>query len=187
MWIEGLYVALYLRLEKDVWVRTGCLTGLGSEFDKIVTQIQKPQPQYLTGRFNMSYSQRHLSGLCPINALEMSSFLRVNVQKDCFFLLVPHYLGNEICDAVGLPRGNMGRALRGHRAYMGHRKNIWPNKRIMFPLFEDSSIADEELSRITRSMHSKSIKLELRKKERDKDVIASPVPECMCRHGSTIF
>ena len=72
MWIEGPYIALHLRLEKDVWVRTGCLTGLGPEYDKIITQIQKSQPQYLTGRVNISSTQRRLSGQCPLNALEMA-------------------------------------------------------------------------------------------------------------------
>ncbi|XVE54509.1 hypothetical protein DITRI_Ditri03aG0087600 [Diplodiscus trichospermus] len=74
MWIEGPYIALHLRLEKDVWVRTGCLTGLGPEFDKIITQIRMSQPQYLTGRVNMSYVQRRLSGQCPLNALEMARY-----------------------------------------------------------------------------------------------------------------
>ncbi|XVE56618.1 hypothetical protein DITRI_Ditri04bG0025400 [Diplodiscus trichospermus] len=43
--------------------------------------------------------------------------------------------------------GNMGRALQGHRVYMGHRKCIRPNKRtLMLPLFEDPSISDEEFN-----------------------------------------
>ncbi|KAE8672295.1 putative beta-glucosidase [Hibiscus syriacus] len=234
MWIEGPYVALHLRLEKDVWVRTGCLTGLGPEFDKIVTGIQKSQPQYLTGRVNMSSSQRRLSGLCPLNALEMARLLKaLGAPKTTRFYIAggepfggtkalaplaakfPNLVRKEMLAHDGelspflnsssalsaidyvvsfnsdifIPShgGNMGRALRGHRAYMGHRKSIWPNKRTMLPLFDDSSIADEELSRITRSVHSKSMKPEPRKKERDRDVIAYPVPECMCRHGSAIF
>ncbi|BBH03691.1 hypothetical protein Prudu_014632 [Prunus dulcis] len=40
MWIEGPYIALHLWLEKDVWVRTGCLTGFGSEYDDIITKIR---------------------------------------------------------------------------------------------------------------------------------------------------
>ena len=70
---------------------------------------------------------------------------------------------------------------------MGHRKNIRPNKRTMLPFFEDPSISDEEFSSIIRSLHNKSMKPELRKKERDKDLIAYPVPECMCRHGTGVF
>ncbi|KAH0975341.1 hypothetical protein GBA52_017240 [Prunus armeniaca] len=48
-WIEGPYIALHLWLEKDVWVRTGCLTGLGPEYDDIITKIRESQPEYLTG------------------------------------------------------------------------------------------------------------------------------------------
>lgn len=72
MWIEGPYIGLHLRLEKDVWVRTGCLTGLGPEYDHIIAKVRESQPEYLTGRLNMSYTQRRHAGLCPLNALEMA-------------------------------------------------------------------------------------------------------------------
>lgn len=72
MWIEGPYIALHLRLEKDVWIRSGCLTGLGPEYDKIIHDARKSHPELLTGRLNMTYVQRRLAGLCPLNALEMS-------------------------------------------------------------------------------------------------------------------
>ncbi|MBA0757205.1 hypothetical protein Gotri_020315 [Gossypium trilobum] len=228
------YVSLHLRLEKDVWVRTGCRTGLGPEYDQIITQIQKTQPQYLTGRVNMSYSQRRLSGLCPLNAFEMARLLKAlgAPQSGRFYIaggepfggskaleplaaVFPNLVRKEMLARDGelspflnsssalsaidyivsfnsdifIPShgGNMGRALQGHRAYMGHRKSIRPNKRTMLPFFEDSSISDEEFSSIIRSLHNKSMKPEPRKKQRDNDVIAYPVPECMCRHGSGIF
>lgn len=72
MWIEGPYIALHLRLEKDVWVRTGCLTGLGPEYDDVIAKVRQSQPEYLTGRLNMSHTQRRLAGLCPLSALEMA-------------------------------------------------------------------------------------------------------------------
>ncbi|XP_017645102.1 O-fucosyltransferase 37 [Gossypium arboreum] len=234
MWIEGPYISLHLRLEKDVWVRTGCRTGLGPKYDQIITQIQKTQPQYLTGRVNMSYSQRRLSGLCPLNAFEIARLLKAlgAPQSGRFYIaggepfggskaleplaaVFPNLVRKEMLARDGelspflnssstlsaidyivsfnsdifIPShgGNMGRALQGHRAYMGHRKSIRPNKRTMLPFFEDSSISDEEFSSIIRSLHNKSMKPEPRKKQRDNDVIAYPVPECMCRHGSGIF
>nr|POE58004.1 uncharacterized protein CFP56_72271 [Quercus suber] len=33
---KGPYLALHLRMEKDVWVRTDCLLGLSHEYDEIV-------------------------------------------------------------------------------------------------------------------------------------------------------
>ncbi|OMO71760.1 GDP-fucose protein O-fucosyltransferase [Corchorus olitorius] len=234
MWIEGPYIALHLRLEKDVWVRTGCLTGLGPEYDKIVTQLQKSQPQYLTGRVNMSYTQRRLSGLCPLNALEMARLLKaLGAPKSARLYLAggepfggtkalqplesefPHLVTKEALVRDGelspflnrssalaaidyivsfnsdifIPShgGNMARALVGHRAYMGHRKSIRPNKRAMLPVFDDRTISDKELSSIIRTMHNKSLNPEPRRKEMDKDVISYPVPECMCRHGDGVF
>lgn len=74
MWIEGPYIALHLRLEKDVWVRTGCLTGLGPEFDDMIRKLRESRPKLLTGRLNMTYTQRRRAGLCPLNALEVARF-----------------------------------------------------------------------------------------------------------------
>lgn len=72
MWIEGPYVALHLRLEKDVWVRTGCLTGLGPEYDETIIKVRESQTEYLTGKLNMSHVQRRFAGLCPLTSLEMA-------------------------------------------------------------------------------------------------------------------
>ncbi|CAN0905932.1 O-fucosyltransferase 37 [Linum grandiflorum] len=76
MWVEGPYIALHLRLEKDVWVRSGCLTGLGQEYDSIINKARESEPEYLTGKLNMSHIQRRLSGLCPLNAHEVARFLK---------------------------------------------------------------------------------------------------------------
>ncbi|KAG8488009.1 hypothetical protein CXB51_018518 [Gossypium anomalum] len=206
MWIEGPYISLHLRLEKDVWVRTGCRTGLGPEYDQIITQIQKTQPQLLkalgapqSGRFYIAGGEPFggSKALEPLAAVfpnlvrkemlardgELSPFLNSSSALSAIDYIVS-FNSDIFIPSHG---GNMGRALQGHRAYMGHRKSIRPNKRTMLPFFEDSSISDEEFSSIIRSLHNKSMKPEPRKKQRDNDVIAYPVPECMCRHGSGIF
>ena len=74
MWIEGPYIAIHLRLEKDVWIRTGCQTGLGPQFDRMISEERSTRPEYLTGRLNMSYPQRRLAGLCPLNAFEVARY-----------------------------------------------------------------------------------------------------------------
>ncbi|KAJ6374463.1 hypothetical protein OIU78_030056 [Salix suchowensis] len=76
MWIEGPYIALHLRLEKDIWVRSGCLSSLGPEYDKIIAKSRESQPEYLTGRLNMNPIRRRLAGLCPLSALEIARFLK---------------------------------------------------------------------------------------------------------------
>ncbi|MCD7451084.1 O-fucosyltransferase 37 [Datura stramonium] len=72
MWIEGPYVAIHLRLEKDVWIRTRCLTGLGRKYDSIISRERDSHPEYLTGKLNMTHAQRRLAGMCPLNASEMA-------------------------------------------------------------------------------------------------------------------
>lgn len=49
--------------------QSGCLTSLGSEYEKIIIQVRESQHEYLTGRLNMSHIQRRVAGLCPLNAL----------------------------------------------------------------------------------------------------------------------
>ncbi|KAI3910585.1 hypothetical protein MKW98_027867 [Papaver atlanticum] len=73
---KGPYIALHLRMEKDVWVRTGCLPGLSPEYDEIVYNERKLRPELLTGRSNMTYHDRKLAGLCPLNALEVTRLLK---------------------------------------------------------------------------------------------------------------
>ncbi|OAY40093.1 O-fucosyltransferase 20 [Manihot esculenta] len=73
---KGPYLALHLRMEKDVWVRTGCLPGLSPEYDEIINNERKRRPELLTGRSNMTYHDRKLAGLCPLNAAEVTRLLK---------------------------------------------------------------------------------------------------------------
>ncbi|GAV68234.1 O-FucT domain-containing protein, partial [Cephalotus follicularis] len=235
MWIEGPYIAIHLRLEKDVWVRTGCLTGLGSEHDKIIGKVRNSQPEYITGRLNMTCTQRRLAGLCPLNAFEMARLLKFlgapssariyiaggepfggsralqPLAADFPNVVTKEMLAQEgeltpyeykssalvaidyivsLSSDVFIPShgGNMGRAMKGHRAYVGHRKYINPNKRAMIPFLENSSVSNAEFGSMVRKLHRNSQgQPEPRTNKRDRDVIAYPVPECMCKHGTGIF
>ncbi|KAK7322638.1 hypothetical protein VNO77_26027 [Canavalia gladiata] len=73
---KGPYLALHLRMEKDVWVRTGCLPGLNPEFDEIVNNERIHRPELLTARSNMTYHERKMAGLCPLNAVEVTRLLK---------------------------------------------------------------------------------------------------------------
>ncbi|XP_059651812.1 O-fucosyltransferase 20-like [Cornus florida] len=73
---KGPYLALHLRMEKDVWVRTGCLPGLSHEYDEIINNERKLRPELLTSRSNMSYHDRKLAGLCPLTPLEVTRLLK---------------------------------------------------------------------------------------------------------------
>ncbi|XVF33771.1 hypothetical protein REPUB_Repub17cG0196700 [Reevesia pubescens] len=73
---KGPYLALHLRMEKDVWVRTGCLPGLSKEYDEIIHNERKRRPELLTARSNMTYHERKLAGLCPLNAFEVTRLLK---------------------------------------------------------------------------------------------------------------
>ena len=69
---KGSYLALHLRMEKDVWVRTGCLLGLSPENDEMINNERKRRPELLTGKSNMTYHERKLAGLCPLNVMEVT-------------------------------------------------------------------------------------------------------------------
>ncbi|XP_044488072.1 O-fucosyltransferase 20-like [Mangifera indica] len=73
---KGPYLALHLRMEKDVWVRTGCLPGLSPEFDEIINNERKQRPELLTAKSNMTYHKRKLAGLCPLNAVDVTRLLK---------------------------------------------------------------------------------------------------------------
>ncbi|KAK8497934.1 hypothetical protein V6N12_057110 [Hibiscus sabdariffa] len=73
---KGPYLALHLRIEKDVWVRTGCLPGLSKEYDEIILNERRRHPELLTARSNMTYHERKLAGLCPLNAFEVTRLLK---------------------------------------------------------------------------------------------------------------
>ncbi|KAL1300811.1 hypothetical protein HN51_045467 [Arachis hypogaea] len=73
---KGPYLALHLRMEKDVWVRTGCLPGLSPKYDEIVNNERIQRPKLLTARSNMTYHERKLAGLCPLNAVEVTRLLK---------------------------------------------------------------------------------------------------------------
>ena len=76
----------------------------------------------------------------------------------------------------------MLRTLQGHRAYVGHRKFIKPNKRAMLPFIEGLAISDAEFSSSMKKLHKNSQgQPEMRNNKRDRDVVAYPVPECMCK------
>ncbi|KNA18329.1 hypothetical protein SOVF_071760 [Spinacia oleracea] len=73
---RGPYVALHLRMEKDVWIRTGCSPGLSPEYDDIINNERRRRPKLLTGKSNMTSHERKLAGLCPLNALEVARLLK---------------------------------------------------------------------------------------------------------------
>lgn len=80
---KGPYLALHLRMEKDVWVRTGCLPGLSPEFDEIVKNERRERPELLKGRSNMTYHERKMAGLCPLTAMDVTRLLKaLGAQKD---------------------------------------------------------------------------------------------------------
>ncbi|XP_078443313.1 O-fucosyltransferase 20-like [Wolffia australiana] len=73
---RGPYIALHLRLEKDVWIRTGCSAGLGHRHDEIIRKERELRPQFLTDKTKMDYKARKAAGLCPMTAFEVTRLLK---------------------------------------------------------------------------------------------------------------
>nr|GEW23778.1 O-fucosyltransferase 20-like [Tanacetum cinerariifolium] len=68
---------LFIRMENDVWLRTGCLDclpGLSSKYDQIIYNERKSQPKLLTSRSSMTYHDRKLVGLFPLNVWEVTRY-----------------------------------------------------------------------------------------------------------------
>ncbi|GLJ22644.1 hypothetical protein SUGI_0426450 [Cryptomeria japonica] len=198
MWKAGPYIALHLRLEKDVWVRSGCLPGLAPHYDRIVQQERKTHPHLLTARSTMTYQQRKLAGLCPLNAMEVARLLKAlgvpekshiywaggnplggKLALEALVNEFPNLYNKESVAQAGELEafssrpshlaaidyivalnsdvfmashgGNMGRAIQGHRAYRGLRKNITPNKRRILPYLQDMTLSEGELKSIVRT------------------------------------
>ncbi|KAL6973072.1 hypothetical protein U1Q18_027246 [Sarracenia purpurea var. burkii] len=61
--IEGPYVAIHMRLENDVWVRTRCPHGLDPEYE---------EEAWPGGKLSASHIQPRLAGFCPLNAQEVT-------------------------------------------------------------------------------------------------------------------
>ncbi|CAH9116279.1 unnamed protein product [Cuscuta europaea] len=231
MWIEGPYIAVHLRLEKDVWMRSGCATGLGEQHDGIIRRERESHPDFQTRKMkNVTNAVRRAAGLCPLNAGEIARLLKAlgaprdarvyvaggepfggapaldglkeefpnlmsklglaregelapYVDKASVFAAIDYVVSLSSDVLVTSHGGNMGRALEGHRAYIGHRKYIKPNKRMMFPVLDDPSISDEEFSHVMKKLHKKCQgQPEQRTNKVDRDVLAYPVPECMCKN-----
>jgi hypothetical protein len=45
---------------------------LSHEYDEIINNERKQRPELLTARSNMTYHERKLAGLCPLNAMEVA-------------------------------------------------------------------------------------------------------------------
>ncbi|KAL2491508.1 O-fucosyltransferase family protein [Abeliophyllum distichum] len=200
---EGPYLALHLRMEKDVWVRTGCLPGLSPEYDEMINNERKRRPELLTSRSNMTYHERKLAGLCPLNALEVTRLLKAlgapkdlalpeelkPFEKKASLLAAIDYIVSENSDVfLASHGGNMGHAIQGHRAYAGHKKTITPNKRQMLPYFLNSSLPEAEFNRIILNLHRDSIgQPALRNSKAGRDVTKYPIPECMCNSSTKAY
>ncbi|XP_068637275.1 O-fucosyltransferase 20-like [Aristolochia californica] len=230
---KGPYIALHLRMEKDVWVRTGCLPGLSSEYDEIINKERKLRPELLTARSNMTYHDRKLAGLCPLNALEVARLLKALgapktariywaggnplgreeallpltrefphfynkeklslpgelapfVKKASLLAAIDHIVAENSDVFMHSHGGNMGHAIQGQRAYAGHKKHITPNKRQMLRYFLNSSLPEPEFNKIIKELHQGSQgQPDIRTNKPGRDIIAYPVPECMCKVSHT--
>ncbi|KAF5195286.1 O-fucosyltransferase family protein [Thalictrum thalictroides] len=79
--------------------------------------------------------------------------------------------------------GNMAKSIQGHRAYLGHKKHITPNKKHLVHLFMNKIKPQDQrkLDQMIKNMHARSLGSPVaRTKKSGRDVIAFPVPECMC-------
>ncbi|KAF3792766.1 Uncharacterized protein EJ110_NYTH10915 [Nymphaea thermarum] len=254
---DGPYIALHLRLEKDVWIQTGCLPGPSSKHDALIAgMIRRRRLEAINRSLNMSDHQRRLSGLCPLNAGDVARYLTCWKLASRWLALAWVWSEKTVCrllkalgapasagvywggespfggshalkpladrfprlttmEALALPGeleplmnrssaldavdytvflgshvfmashdGSLAQAIKGHRAFAGHRKSIKPNKRAIAAA---APLPEVEFADIMKHAHRNSVgQPEPRAGRQRKDVTACPVPECLCKgHGST--
>ncbi|TAF64500.1 MAG: hypothetical protein EAZ58_11245 [Flavobacterium sp.] len=68
---KGFYIALYFRMEKDVWVRIGCFFGLSLKYDEIVNIERIKWFEFLIVKFSMIFNERKFAGFCLLNVKEV--------------------------------------------------------------------------------------------------------------------
>eukprot|EP00850_Spirogloea_muscicola_P022678 SM000306S11751 [mRNA] locus=s306:11611:13850:- [translate_table: standard] len=76
LWRDGPYLAVHLRLERDVWIRTGCSPGLGAAHDAELQKERERNPQLLKARANLTQEERKAAGLCPLTVVELVRLLQ---------------------------------------------------------------------------------------------------------------
>lgn len=231
---RGAFLSLHLRLEMDVWVRTGCLPGLGRAWDEKVRAERREHPDRLTGKGGkMGFTERKRQGLCPLTGAEVARLLKAlgASRRTRIYWAGGEPLGKELAlqplrkefpnlfnkDSLATPQelepfknkasslaaldylvclysdvflqshgGNFGRVLQGHRAFMGHRKHIVPNKRQMISHFLNSTMPSIEFDETIRALHVNAVGNPIQRQvNSSKDVLAYPFPECMCQKPSS--
>ncbi|KAJ6354090.1 hypothetical protein OIU76_003010 [Salix suchowensis] len=191
---KGPYLALHLRMELDVWVRTGCnpesllvsapLNAM--EVARLLKALGAPKSasiywaggQPLGGKEALLSLTREFPNFYNKEDLALPSELKPFANRASLMAAID-YIVSENSD-VFMPShgGNMGHAIQGHRAYAGHKKYITPNKRHMLPYFLNSSLPTAEFNRIIKELHRDSLgQPELRTSKAGRDVTKYPVPE----------
>lgn len=125
------------------------------------------------GNMGRAMQVRGLKLLRKLSCKQLGTDVHMDLHKTSLTMATCRFLLVSICVLMW----------QGHRAYIGHRKYIKPNKRAFISLLEEfSSLSDGELESVVRSMHSKCQgQPDARDKKRDRDVVAYPIPECMCK------
>ncbi|MED6209354.1 O-fucosyltransferase 20 [Stylosanthes scabra] len=198
---RGPYLALHLRMEKDVWVRTGCLPGLTREFDEIVNNERIQRPELLTAKSNMTYHERKMAGLCPLNAMEVTRLLKGlgaprNARiywaggeplggKEALLPLIkefPNFYNKEDLAKPGElePFANKASLMAAIDYIVSEKSDVF-----MPSHGGNMGHAIQEFNRIMKELHQDSLgQPELRTLKAGRDVTKYPIPECMCKNDS---
>ncbi|PWA44013.1 GDP-fucose protein O-fucosyltransferase [Artemisia annua] len=195
MWIEGPYVAIHLSLQKDVWVRTGCLTGLGSDYDTIINAERESNPEFPATRSNIS---------CPLNALEAARLLKESgaPENSQVYIAGGEPFGG---DRAILPlKSEFFNVVTKEMLARNDELNPYKNRTAILTAIDYTVSLSSDVflpsydGHMVRALqghrayvgHRKIVTMsknfmgqpQLRAKRRDRDVITFPVPECMCKH-----
>nr|XP_043618437.1 O-fucosyltransferase 37 [Erigeron canadensis] len=195
MWIEGPYIALHLSLEKDLWIKTGCSTGLGPDYDILISKERESHPEFLTTSSNIS---------CPLHVLQAARLLKESgapANARVYITGGDPFGGDR---AILLFKSEFVNVVTKEMLARDAELNPYRNRSIILTAIDYivSLSSDVFLPSYDGHMvqalqghrayvgHRKLVTMSTnyngqpqpRGKRRDRDVTAFPLPECMCKH-----
>ncbi|KAF7809004.1 rhamnogalacturonan I rhamnosyltransferase 1-like [Senna tora] len=177
---RGPYMSLHLRYEMDMIAFSGCNEGCDQQEIDELTKMRYAYPWWKEKEIDSEKKRR--DGLCPLTPEETALILTaldidsdIQVRKETLLeaselepfqnhsnqmAALDYYVSIESDIFVPTYGGNMAKLVEGHRRYLGFRKTIDPDRKVLVELMEqykNGTLKWEEFSRLVKEAHSNRV------------------------------